>query len=335
MEEKVTTAKTTDRKEWAVRQLRDNNSVLILVVLMLVAFIAVDGFRTSFYQAILTSAEYGLVCLGLGLIMLTGNIDLSLGYLATSCGVTFVTAFNAIYNTSGSAAAAMAVGLIVSLVMGLILGAFNGFIITKIRISPLIATIATNYIFDGYVLQFSSSSYSPANKDVVKVIGNMKIFGIKWFTPMLIIFVAFIAIAAFWMYKTRFGNAVKLVGDNPEAAQFAGINAGRVVFMTYVIAGVLCGIAGFLMVSYTGAAVYTQGVALATLPVACCVLGGIKMTGGKGTAIHILLGVLIMRIISQIMNALFLPTAYVNLVTGLVLIAILLVDRFTSTKHAD
>ena len=328
---------SNNRKKWLSRQLRDNNSVLILLVLLIVAFTVIDGFNKSFYQALLTAAEYGLVCLGLGMIMMTGNIDLSLGYLATSCGVTFVTVVNSMYAATGSVGASFAVALLVSLVLGLILGGFNGFIITRIGISPLIATIATNYIFDGYVLKFASDSYKPekAAKDIVKAVGNTQIFGIKWLTPMTLIFVAFIVIFALWMYKTRFGNSVKLVGDNPEAAVFAGIKANNVVFTTYVIAGALCGLCGFLMVSYTGAAIYTQGTALSTLPVACCVLGGIKMSGGKGTVIHILLGVLIMRVISQMMNAMHWQTAIVNFVTGALLIAILLVDRFTSVKDAD
>ncbi len=333
MEKKVSTNASTSK--WLSNQLRDNNSVLILVALLIVAFGFVNNFDKSFYQAILTSAEYGLVCLGLGLIMMTGNIDLSLGYLATSCGVTLVTVFNAVYAATANAASSMAAGIAVALVVGLILGAFNGFIITQIGISPLIATIATNYIFDGYVLQFASDKYAPADSALVKVIGNYKIMGFKWFTPMLIIFLVFIVIALLWMYMTRFGNAIKLVGDNPEAAEFAGINSKRVVFVTYVIAGFLCALSGFLMVSYTGGAIYTQGTALSTLPIACCVLGGIKMTGGKGTAVHILLGVLIMRIIYQIMNAMYLTTAYTNMVTGFLLIAILLVDRLTSVKSGD
>ena len=337
MEEKVTSSKKSENRKWLSRQIRDNNSILILLVLLVVAFTAIDAFSKTFYQALLTAAEYGLVCLGLGMIMMTGNIDLSLGYMATSCGVTFVTVINAMYAATGSVGLSFAVAFLVALVLGLILGGFNGFIITRIGISPLIATIATNYIFDGYVLKFASDSYKPekAAKDIVKAVGNTQLFGIRWLTPMTLIFIALIAIAFIWMYKTRFGNSVKLVGDNPEAANFAGIKANNVIFVTYVIAGLLCGLSGFLMVSYTGAAIYTQGTALSTLPVACCVLGGIKMSGGKGTAIHILLGVLIMRVISQMMNAMHWQTAIVNFVTGALLIVILLVDRFTSAKEAD
>ena len=337
MEEKVNDSMKVGSKKWWGRQLRDNNSAMILVVLVIVAFAFIDGFNKTYYQAILTAAEYGLVCLGLGMIMMTGNIDLSLGYLATSCGVTLVTVINAMYAATGSVGISFLVALLVALVLGVVLGAFNGFIITRIGISPLIATIATNYIFDGYVLQYASDSYKPesAAKEMVKAVGNTQIFGLKWLTPMTLILLACIVLCALWMYKTRFGNSIKLVGDNAEAANFAGISANHVVFVTYVITGLLCGLSGFLMVSYTGAAIYTQGTALSTLPVACCVLGGIKMTGGKGTAAHILIGVLIMRIISQMMNAAHLQTAIVNFVTGALLIVILLIDRFTSTKEAE
>ncbi len=330
----MTTA-AAERKKWLSRQLRDNNSVLILVVLLLLAFTVVEGFSISFYQAILTSAEYGLVALGLGFVMMTGNIDLSLGYLATSCGVTMVTAFNAIYALTGSDIVALLVGVLAALVLGALLGALNGTLVTKIGIAPVIATIAPNFLFVGYVLQFAADKYVPTTASLVKVIGQKTLLGIKWLTPMTIIFVVLVAIAGLWMYMTRFGNSLKLVGDNTEAARFAGINDKRVVFMAYVLAGVMCGAAGFIMVSYSGGAIYTQGVALGTLPIACCVLGGIKMTGGKGTTAHILIGVLLMRILSQVLRAMHLLTAYVNLITGLLLVVILLIDRFTSVKKAD
>lgn len=89
------------------------------------------------------------------------------------------------------------------------------------------------------------------------------------------------------------------------------------------------------MVSNAGYAVYNQGNSLSTLPISCCVIGGIKMAGGKGTAVHILLGVLIMRVISQMMAAKFLGTEWVNMITGILLIVVLIIDRFTSTKNAD
>ena len=126
-----------------------------------------------------------------------------------------------------------------------------------------------------------------------------------------------------------------VVGDNPEAAAYAGISVQKTVWVTYVLCGLLSAVSGFVMVSNAGYAIYTQGNSLATLTISCCVIGGIKMSGGKGTAIHVLLGVLIMRVISQMMTALFLPQAMVSLITGVLLILVLIIDRFTSNKEQD
>ena len=144
-----------------------------------------------------------------------------------------------------------------------------------------------------------------------------------------------VALVFFWMRKTKFGNNLYIVGDNAEAAAYAGISVQKTVWVTYILCGLLSAVCGFIMVSSAGYAIYTQGNSLATLTISCCVIGGIKMSGGKGTAIHVLLGVLIMRVISQMMTALFLPQAWVNMITGALLIAVLIIDRFTSNKEAE
>ena len=320
------------RKKQLGRLFRDNNSVLILVILLFVAFIFIDGFTNSFYNVFLYTAMYGACCLGLALVMITGNIDLSVGYMAATCGVVLVTLFNVIYTASGSAVLGLVVGLVAAVATGFILGAFNGFLVTKVGISPLIATIATNYIYQGIVFNWARTSYPVDSKDLIQTIAKYKIFGLKWLTPMVIFFVVLIALAFWWMYRTRFGNRLHMVGDNPEAAEYAGISVSNTVWVTYIICGVLAAITGFLMVSFSGYTTYTQGDYLGTFPISCCVVGGIKMTGGKGTAVHVLLGVLIMRTIATMMSAMFLNAYRVNLITGLVLIAVLILDHFTSAK---
>ena len=324
-----------DKNKKMVRTFMDNNSVLILVALLFVAFIGIDAFRTSFYNVILYSAMYGIVCLGLSLIMITGNIDLSLGYMAAFCGVTLVLVFNAIYGSTGNAVAGLVVGTICAIVVGGILGAFNGFIVTKVGISPLIATIATNYIYQGLVFNFAQTSFAPTDKTLISSIAKTQIGGIKWLTPMTIIFALFVIGVFLWMYKTGFGNRLHVVGDNPEAAEYAGISVSNTVWVTFIIAGVFAAVTGLMMVSFNGYAIYTQGDFLGTFPISCCVIGGIKMTGGKGTAVHVLLGVLIMRTISTMMSAMFWNAYRVNLVTGILLVLVLIVDRLTSEKHAD
>ena len=225
--------------------------------------------------------------------------------------------------------------IIAALVCGAVTGFINGFVVAKIGVSPLIATIASNYAFQGFVFLFAQSSFQAEDTDTVRLLAKTQIGGMRWFTPMAIIFLVLAVLVFLWMYTTRFGNRLHVVGDNPEAASFAGISVPKTVWVTYVLCGVLAAVTGFFMVSNAGYAIFTQGNGLSTLPISCCVIGGIKMAGGKGTAIHILLGALIMRVISQMMSAMFLPADRVNLITGILLIVVLLIDRFTSTKSAD
>lgn len=334
MEEKVMTSQV-ERKKRMVRLFKDNNSVLILVIMLFVAFVFVDGYSSGFYNVIRYTAMYGPVCLGLALVMITGNIDLSAGFQAGLAGVTSVICFNAVYNATGNAVLSLVVSIIGCLVTGIVTGLINGFFVAKIGVSALIATIAANYAYQGFVFYFAQSSFAPEDADIVKLFANTRIFGLRWFTPAAIAFVLIIAVVFFWMYKTRFGNRLHVVGDNPEAAAYAGISVQKTVWVTYVLCGLLSAVTGFVMVSNAGYAIYTQGNSLSTLTISCCVIGGIKMSGGKGTAIHVLLGVLIMRVISQMMTSLFLPQSWVNLITGALLIAVLIIDRFTSNKAAD
>ena len=321
------------KTQWA-RLIRDNNSVLILALLLLACFIFVDGYMGSFNKVLENASKYGAVCVGLGLVMITGNIDLSVGFMAGVCGISSVLAFNAIHAATGNPVLSLILCILAALLVGAVLGALNGFVVAKIGVSPLIATIATNYIFNGLAFYFAKTPIAPADKEIVRVFVKTQVFGIKWLTPAVILFFAIIVLVALWMYKTRFGNAIYIVGDNPEAAAFSGISVSNTVFLTYVICGVFAALCGFLMVSYEGQAIYQQGNALATFPISCCVIGGIKMAGGKGTAVHILLGVIIMRAIDQMMKVLFLSPEMVNFITGVLLIVVLMIDRFTSSEEA-
>ncbi len=316
------------------RLIRDNNSVLILVALLMVGFLLIDGFKNGFYNVILYSSQYGLICLGLSLVMITGNIDLSVGFQAGLATVTTVLSFNAVYNATGSGVLAVIMGIVVALCTGAATGFINGFLVSKVGVSPLIATIATNYIFKGLVFVFAYNSYGAADTGVIGAIADTRIAGLRWLTPMVIIFVAVIVVATFLLCKSRFGNSLYVVGDNPEAASYAGISVPKTILKTFVLCGVLAGATGFMMASFDGYAIYTQGNTLGTFPISCCVIGGIKMSGGKGTAVHVLLGVVIMRVIQAMMSAMFWNADRVNLITGILLIVVLVIDRFTSAKKA-
>jgi ribose transport system permease protein len=123
-----------------------------------------------------------------------------------------------------------------------------------------------------------------------------------------------------------------IAGDNPEAGALAGIDIARTNMIAYTVCGVCCAVAGVFMASSSGAAIYTQGEGRDIFAISACVIGGIRMAGGKGTIVNVLLGVLIMRMISTGMNLMLIPSSWVNFVSGALLIAVLVVDRITAVK---
>ena len=221
------------RRNQTVRLIKDNNSVLILALLLFACFAFVDGYKNGFYNVIVYSSIYGVICLGLGLVMITGNIDLSVGFQAGLAGVTTVLSFNAIYQaTGGNSVLSLVVSILVAVVTGALTGLLNGFVVAKIGVSPLIATIATNYLFKGLVFNWAQSSFAPDDPDMIKVIAKTKIFDLKWLTPSVIIFIVIVVLLGLWMYKTRFGNRLHVVGDNAEAAAYSGVGINKIRQLT-------------------------------------------------------------------------------------------------------
>lgn len=335
--EKKSLALTADGKRSFTRKLVDNNSVIILMLLLIVCLTAVDGFTKGFYNVIVDMSLYGMIAVGLAFVLITGNIDLSIGFQAGGAAVVCVTVFSLVLDAAGNAALAVIVSFLAAVLCGAVTGGINGFVVTRIGINPLIATIATNYIYKGFVFYTTNAStLTPTANDTEKAfrfLGSEKLFGFKWLVPALICFILLVAFAAFVMRKTRFGSDLYVTGDNPEAGRYAGINVSRTAFAAYVICGVCCAIAGVFMASKNGGAFYALGDGRDVFAISACVIGGVKMIGGKGTMFNVVLGILIMRTISTLMNVLILPTALVNLISGSLLICVLIIDRVTTAKQ--
>lgn len=307
--------------------LMNYNSVAIFLILLIFASFFVSKFTRNYSTVLVEASIYGCIAIGLSLVMLTGNIDLSVGFQAATSAVITVLVIQA----TGS----VALGIIVALVVGAVMGCINGFVVTKLGISALIATIATNYIFKGIVYFFTKNgSIYPEGelRNSLKALAKTKILDQKFLTATVIIVAVILIVLTFVLRKTRFGNAVYIAGDNAEAGRLAGINITRTSFLAYVLCGILCALAGVFLASNSGAAIYTLGEGRDVFAVSACVIGGVKMAGGKGTMLNVLVGILIMRMISTAMNLMLLPAAWVDFVSGVLLIVVLVIDRFTSVK---
>lgn len=307
------------------------NSAVILVFLLVLASFFVNRFTNNYSTVIFEASIYGCVAIGLSLVMITGNIDLSVGFQAATSAVLTVLVINSTGN--------LGMGVIAGLLSGIVMGCINGTAVTVLGISPLIGTIATNYIYKGIVYYYTKSGSIYPDGQLREALRNsiakLRFFDLKYLSLTVIIVALILLILAFIMRKTRFGNSLYITGDNAEAGKLAGINTRRVSFLAYVLCGALCSLAGIFMASNQGAAIYTLGEGRDVFAISACVIGGIKMAGGKGTMLNVLIGILIMRMISTCMNLLLIPTAWVDFVSGVLLIVVLVIDRFTAIKSAD
>ncbi len=310
------------------RFLLSYNSIVIFLLLLIIATFFVGKFTKNYDTIVVEASLYGFIAIGLSLVMITGNIDLSVGFQLAAASVMTVV----VLDGTGSLPLACAAAILT----GVLMGAINGMAVTKLGISPLIATIATNYIYKGFVYFFTKDgSFYPEGElrtTLKESIAGVKFFGSEYLSLTVIIFIAALVILFFVLRKTKFGVSLYIAGDNAEAGQLAGINISRVQFWAYVLCGLCCGIAGMFFASKSGAAVYTQGEGRDVFAISACVIGGIKMAGGKGTMVNVLLGILIMRIISTGMNLMLIPAAWVDFVSGAMLVGVLIIDRFTTLK---
>lgn len=323
MEKKVTKLRTFNWK----RLLMSYNSVAIFLLLFIAATFFVKRFSNNYSTILVEASLYGCIAIGLGLVMITGNIDLSVGFQAATSAVLVVLVVQA----TGS----VALAVVIALIAGAVMGAINGFVVTRLGISALIATIATNYIYKGIVYYFTKdgSIYPEGDlRTALKALAGIKLFGTRFLTFTVIVVVVILLLLTFVLHKTKLGNHLYIAGDNAEAGKLAGINIGRTSFIAYVLCGILCALAGVFLASNQGAAIYTLGEGRDVFAISACVIGGVKMAGGKGNMLNVLVGILIMRMISTGMNLLLLPTAWVDFVSGALLIVVLIIDRFTSVK---
>lgn len=302
------------------------NSVAIFLMLLIVGSFVVNRFSRNYSTILVEASVYGLIAIGLAVVMITGNIDLSVGF-QTATGAVLVVL---VLNSTGS----LPLAILTALAAGVVMGCINGFSVTKLGISPLIATIATNYIFKGIVYYFTKDgSIYPETElrnQLKSSLAGQTFFGVKFLTLTVVLVAVILLLLTFVLQKTRFGNHLYIAGDNPEAGKLAGINVSRTTFAAYVICGLLCALAGVFMASNQGAAIYTMGEGRDVFAVSACVIGGMKMSGGKGTMLNVLVGILIMRMISTAMNLLLLPAAWVDFVSGMLLLVVLIIDRFAN-----
>ena len=266
--------------------------ILALVALVLFGTLRYDNFASPFnaLSFLRYNSMFALIALGMALVIMTGGIDLSVG--ATAAMSSVVAALLSPYH--------WAAGLGGGLAAGLAVGALNGFVITRLRIQPFIATLAAMLAAYGTgLLLANNQSVSVSYDSGFTIIGQDDFLGFP--IP------AWIALAVYlvgWLVLERHpvGRRILAIGDGEATAKLMGLKVERTLFGVYMVSGLLAGLAGVILASQFGAGQPTEGVGWELFAIASVVVGGTLLTGGVGSIGATLAGALLLAMVFNILN---------------------------------
>lgn len=299
------------------------------------AIIAVAAFTALNSDAFLTKANLlnilsqtsvlGILAIGMAIVMIMGGIDLSVGSLVSLAGV-----YGGTWLAHGDSFWWV---LPATMGMGAALGAISGLIIAKSRVQPFILTLGGLSIFQGLAIQ-----HVGGRQVALFITGPFEELGTgTWLggIPLSgVIMLGILVVAWAGMRYTRVGRNVYAIGGNETAAYLAGIPVDRYKVCAYALLGGLSGLAALMLASKIGAALPTMGVGLELQAIAAVVIGGVALTGGRGSVIGGVLGVLLLGVIQNSLNLLNIEAAYQSVVVGLIIVVAVVSSRQQRSARA-
>ena len=330
MEETTTIHDITETQERTFRTrfglfVQKQGALVLLVLVCIIATARYEAFLTpeNLLNVLRQNSMLGIVALGMTFVILTGGIDLSVGSLLAVAGV--VAAYLADQG--------LIVALIAAVAASAFLGLINGIVIAKGRIQPFIVTL-------GMMIAARGLALAVTNEKSISVPASAADFtwlGQGYIGPLPVpIFILILIFAIGWLILnyTAFGRHVFALGDNDEAARLMGLNIDRVTILVYVLSGLLSGLAGVILASRLGAGQPVAGVIWELDAIAAVVIGGTLLTGGKGSVVSTLYGVLLLGVIFNIFNLEGQISPWWQLVLrgGILLAVVILQNRLTRVK---
>ena len=299
-------------------------AIAVLVVAALAAGLVFPDFlHPGNLDDIVTAASFlGLVAIGQTFVVILGGFDLSVGSMV-GLG-TVLAAYAAPYGALAALLLPMAAGLAVGLI--------DGLLIVRARMAPFIVTLAALLALKGLAVLLAGESLVIADPGWFGRIANGSLLGIG--NLVLILVVAY-ALAALLLNRTRYGAAVFAIGGNEEAARMLGVRVERVKIATYCLSGTLAGLAGALLAAHLSSGLSSAGTGYELQSIAAAVIGGVLLTGGVGTMLGALSGVLLLGVIENVINQIgSLSAAYQGLASGAFLLLAVIVQSGLTRQRA-
>ena len=305
-----------------------------IFILLIVLCIIVSVINPNFLLAINLQnlarqiGAFGIFSIGLGLVIITGGIELSVGSMMALLGVLL-----SMMLTEYHIAAPLTVLLCIGLAMALSLG--HGLLITRLNMQPFIVTLCGLLFYRGlarFITKDETKGFGSQGFGWLRFLANGNVLGIP--TPfVLLIIIALITWVV--LHRSVYGRYLFATGRNSEAARYAGIDTNRIITLTYVISGLLTAISAIIFAFYTNSvSPANHGNAYELYGIAAAVLGGCSLRGGEGSVVGILIGTALLQVLRNLVNLLGIPSSLDFAVMGAVILIGVMADQiFTERRN--
>lgn len=293
--------------------------ILLVVILSIISsdFLSISNIFNVLRQVSINA----LIAFGMTFVILTGGIDLSVGSI-----VALSSALAAGMMASGTNTG---IAILAGILSGAAMGTVNGIIISRGKVAPFIATLATMTIFRGLTLVYTQGKPITGLPESFGMIGRGYLFEIPM--PVIWVLIAFIILYVILKFTTL-GRHVYALGGNEEATRLSGINTHQVKTLVYTISGLLAAVSGIILTSRLNSAQPTAGTSYELDAIAAVVIGGTSLSGGKGWIAGTLVGAMIIGILDNGLNLMNVSSFYQQVVKGAVILLAVLLDRSKNNK---
>jgi simple sugar transport system permease protein len=314
--------------------------ILVAVVALMWALIGSQFLQLENVQSMAFQLpELGILSLAMMITMLTGGINLSIIASANLAGIIttiILTQFVAPGASGLGPWAIVAVAIFAGLLVSAIIGLLNGFLIAAVEVSPILATLGTMILVKGASIVLTRGYTLSGLPEPVLFIGNGTVLGVPMPMIILALCAAFMATV---LNRTPLGTHIYMIGSNPVACLFSGVNNTGVLFRTYLISGVYAGIAAIIMIARFNSAKADYGESYLLMTVLASVLGGVSAAGGFGRVSGLLIALAILQLVSSGLNLLGVNTFLTIAIWGMILILAMVVNtlsaRYREKRYRD
>ncbi len=307
-----------------------------LLILILVVGTAVAIINPRFLSAINLSNTanliglFGMFSIGMGFVIITGGIELSVGSIFALLGVVFID----LLVTYGWP---WPIAMIVIILAGIVLGWLHGFLVTRMHLQPFVVTLCGLLIYRGVARWYTEDGTAGFEFGITFPALEWLTTGRSFGVPhSFIVFILLAVVMGIVLHRSVFGRYLFAVGKNEEAARYSGINTNRVIVAAYVICGALSGLAAIYLAMYTRSiSPASHGSFYELYAIAAAVLGGCSLRGGEGSMLGIVLGAILLQVLQNLVNLLGIPSSLNFAVMGtVILIGVLADQQFTQRRRA-